>query len=69
MEVDYYMNREEIERQIEDLKADHMRLSADMEKLVYVKSNTHYTEIELERLEKEISDLRKKLQQFNKEDK
>ena len=63
------MNREEIERQIEDLKADHMRLSADMEKLVYVKSNTHYTEIELERLEKEISDLRKKLQQFNKEDK
>ena len=63
------MNREEIERQIEDLKADHMRLSADMEKLVYVKSNTHYTEIELERLEKQISELRKKLQQFNKEDK
>ncbi|GAA0306653.1 phage host-nuclease inhibitor protein Gam [Gracilibacillus halotolerans] len=63
------MNRKEIEREIEDLKADHMRLSADMEKLVYVKSNTHFTELELERLEKEISDLRKKLQSMNEEDK
>lgn len=62
------MNRKEIELQIEDLKADHMRLSADMEKLVYVKSDTHFTEKELERLELEIAALRKKLQSMRNDE-
>ncbi|MFC4402803.1 SE1832 family protein [Gracilibacillus xinjiangensis] len=56
------MNRKEIEDKIEELKSDHTRLSADMEKLVYVKGKTEITDKELERIEKEIAELRKKLQ-------
>ncbi|MFC4386453.1 SE1832 family protein [Gracilibacillus marinus] len=55
------MNRKEIELEIEDLKADHTRLSHDMEKVVYVKGKTEITEKELERIEKEISRLRQQL--------
>ena len=57
------MNRQEIELEIEDLKADYARLSADLEKLVFVNANTEYNEEELERLENKISALRKKIQQ------
>ncbi|KAB8127224.1 hypothetical protein F9U64_18190 [Gracilibacillus oryzae] len=58
------MNRKEIEEKIEELKSDHMRLSADMEKLVYVKGKTELTDKELERIENEITQLRKQLQQM-----
>ncbi|MFD2655699.1 MULTISPECIES: SE1832 family protein [Gracilibacillus] len=57
------MNKKEIEAEIEDLKADYTRLSADLEKLVYVGGNTEYNEKELERLAAKISSLRQKLQQ------
>ncbi|MDX8045074.1 SE1832 family protein [Gracilibacillus sp. S3-1-1] len=56
------MNRQEIEAEIEDLKADYTRLSADLEKLNYVGANTEYNEKELDRLANEISLLRQKLQ-------
>lgn len=57
------MTRKEIEAEIDDLKADYTRLSADLEKLVYVGANTEYNEKELERLAAQISSLRQKLQQ------
>ncbi|WP_208590665.1 SE1832 family protein [Gracilibacillus suaedae] len=57
------MNIKELEAEIEDLKADYTRLSADLEKLVYVGGNTAYNEKELERLAAKISDLRQKIQQ------
>ncbi|WP_066188222.1 MULTISPECIES: SE1832 family protein [Gracilibacillus] len=56
------MDRQEIEREIEDLKADYARLSADLEKLVYVGANTTGNEKELERIEKQVAALRKQLQ-------
>ncbi|MGP4039495.1 SE1832 family protein [Gracilibacillus sp. D59] len=57
------MNKKEIEAEIEDLKADYSRLSADLEKLVYVGANTEYNEKELERLAAKIASLRQQLQQ------
>ena len=54
------MNSDNIDLEIEDLKADYARLSADLEKLVYVGANTEYNEKELDRLEKKIAELRKK---------
>ncbi|GAE92587.1 hypothetical protein JCM21714_1594 [Gracilibacillus boraciitolerans JCM 21714] len=57
------MNRQEIEAEIEDLKADYARLSADLEKLVYVKGRTEHNEEELERLATQIASLRQQLQQ------
>ncbi|UOQ50187.1 hypothetical protein MUN88_09080 [Gracilibacillus caseinilyticus] len=56
------MNRKEIEAEIEDLKADYARLSADLEKLVYVGGRTEHNEDELERLTEQIASLRKQLQ-------
>ncbi|SER89323.1 hypothetical protein SAMN04487944_11239 [Gracilibacillus ureilyticus] len=58
------MTRKEMEDKIEELKSDHMRLSADMEKLVYVKGKTEFTDKELERIEKEIAKLRQQLSQM-----
>ncbi|GAB2542405.1 SE1832 family protein [Gracilibacillus alcaliphilus] len=60
------MNRREIELEIEDLKADHARLSADLEKLVYVGAGTKGNEEELERIEEQIKKLRQQLQSENK---
>ena len=57
------MNKKEIEVEIDDLKADYTRLSADLEKLIFVGGNTEYNEKELERLAEKISSLRQKLQQ------
>ncbi len=55
------MNRQEIEDKITELKSDYVRLSADLEKLVYVKGKTEFNEKELARLENEIAALRKQL--------
>ncbi|ENH97681.1 hypothetical protein J416_03906 [Gracilibacillus halophilus YIM-C55.5] len=55
------MTIKELEDKINDLKADHMRLSGDMEKLVYVGSNPESTEKELAQLESQISELRQQL--------
>ncbi|QGH36417.1 hypothetical protein GI584_21250 [Gracilibacillus salitolerans] len=56
------MNKKEIEAEIEDMKADYTRLSADLEKLAYVGGNSEYNEKELERLAEKISSLRQQLQ-------
>lgn len=45
------MNREEIEYQIQDLKADYVRLQQDLEKLEYVKGNLHPLEKQLSEIE------------------
>ncbi len=57
------MTRQEIEAEIEDLKADYARLSADLEKLVYVGGRTEHNEEELERIANQIASLRQQLQQ------
>ncbi|WP_058308766.1 SE1832 family protein [Gracilibacillus massiliensis] len=57
------MTPQEMEAEIEDLKADYARLSADLEKLVYVGGRTEHNEEELERIAKQIASLRQQLQQ------
>ncbi|SFM18056.1 hypothetical protein SAMN04487943_109100 [Gracilibacillus orientalis] len=59
------MNRQEIETEIEDLKADYTRLSADLEKLNYVDGRTEHNERELERLAEKIASLRKQQKASN----
>ncbi|SHM64410.1 SE1832 family protein [Gracilibacillus kekensis] len=56
------MTPQEIEAEIEDLKADYARLSADLEKLVYVGGRTEHNEEELERIAQQIASLRRQLQ-------
>jgi len=56
------MTIEEIEKRIEDLKADYTRLSADLEKVVFVKGNGEKTEQVLQAIVEEIAELRKQLQ-------
>ena len=57
------MNRNEIEKRMEELKSDYIRIQGDMEKLESLgkNSNVAYSEKLLEEIELELKQLRKML--------
>ncbi|MCU9613373.1 SE1832 family protein [Caldibacillus lycopersici] len=56
------MTKEEIQRKIEELKSDYVRLQADLEKLTFVGGNGAQTEKVLESMEIELRELRRMLE-------
>ena len=61
------MNRNEIERRIEELKSDYIRIQGDMEKLESLgkNGNVAYSEKLLEEIELELKQLREMLNSVN----
>lgn len=57
--------RKELEAKLAELKSDYIRLQQDLEKLVFVGGRESTTEEQLERLEKEISEVNKQLEDLD----
>ncbi|SHG39189.1 SE1832 family protein [Ornithinibacillus halophilus] len=55
------MNREELQNKLDELKSDYVRIQSDLDKLVYVRGRASSAEEQLIRLEKEIADIYKQL--------
>lgn len=58
------MNKKELETKLEHLKSDYIRIQGDMDKLEFVGEQTSSAEEQLIRLEKEIAEVRRALEQF-----
>lgn len=58
------LNKNELEKQLLELKSDYIRIQGDMDKLEFVKGRVSSAEEQLIRLEKEIADVNKKLDTF-----
>lgn len=57
--------KKELEAKLAELKSDYVRLQEDLEKLVFVGGRETSTEKELERLEKEIAEVNKQLEEID----
>jgi len=57
--------RKELEAKLAELKSDYIRLQQDLEKLVFVGGRESSTEEQLERLEKEIAEVNKQLEELD----
>jgi len=57
-------SKEALEAKLDELKSDYFRIQEDMEKLVFVGGRASSAEEQLIRLEKEIADVRKKLEAY-----
>ncbi|CDO05130.1 hypothetical protein BN988_03715 [Oceanobacillus picturae] len=55
------MNKQALEAKLDELKSDYVRIQSDMDKLEYVRGRVSSAEEQLIRLEKEIADIREKL--------
>ncbi len=60
------LTREEIEKKIEELKSDYVRIQADLEKATYVGSSTTKGEEVLTEIEAELRNLRQMLRSLPK---
>lgn len=58
------MNKKQLEDKLDELKSDYGRIQSDLEKLVYVRGRASSAEEQLIRLEKEIAELYKKLEEL-----
>jgi len=56
--------RKELEAKLAELKSDYIRLQEDLEKLVFVGGKESSTEEQLKRLENEIADVNKQLEEL-----
>lgn len=56
----------ELEQQLDELKSDYVRIQGDLDKLEFVKGRVSSAEEQLVRLEGEIAEVRKELEQYNK---
>ncbi|PKR77203.1 hypothetical protein CEY16_10710 [Halalkalibacillus sediminis] len=57
------MNKAELEAELQHLKMDYIRIQGDVEKMESIGGRTIPIEQHLKRLEQEIADVRKKLQE------
>ncbi|HEX6594018.1 MAG TPA: SE1832 family protein [Bacillota bacterium] len=55
------MKKKELEGQLAELKSDYVRIQSDMDKLEFVGGRVSSAEQQLIRLEKEIADIREKI--------
>jgi predicted nuclease with TOPRIM domain len=55
------MNKQALEAKLDELKSDYVRIQSDMDKLEYVRGRVSSAEEQLIRLEKEIADIHKRL--------
>lgn len=60
------MNKKELENKLIELKSDYVRVQSDLEKVVFVKGRENETEKELIRLEEEIAEVNRQLDELNK---
>jgi predicted nuclease with TOPRIM domain len=58
------MTKKELEDKLDELKSDYVRIQSDLDKLVYVRGRASSAEEQLIRLEDEIAEVRKKLDEF-----
>ncbi|WP_047980940.1 SE1832 family protein [Ornithinibacillus contaminans] len=58
------MTKKELEAKLDELKSDYTRIQSDLDKLVYVRGRASSAEEQLVRLEKEIAEVYKKLEEF-----
>lgn len=59
------MNKKELEAKLAELKSDYVRIQSDLEKVVFVGGREESPERELIRLEQEIAELNKQLDELN----
>lgn len=57
------MTKEQLEAKLDELKSDYVRIQEDLEKLVFVGGRESSAEEQLIRLEKEIAEVRKQLEE------
>ncbi|HLS35594.1 MAG TPA: SE1832 family protein [Bacillota bacterium] len=57
--------KKELETKLAKLKSDYVRLQQDLEKLVFVGGRESSTEEQLDRLEKEIAEVNKQLEELD----
>ena len=57
-------NKKDLEAQLLELKSDYVRIQGDMDKLEFVGGRVSSAETQLIRLEEEIADLNKKIEQL-----
>ncbi|OZU87105.1 hypothetical protein CIL03_18585 [Virgibacillus indicus] len=60
------MTKKELEAQLTELKSDYVRIQGDMDKLEYVKGRVSSAEQQLIRLEDEIAEVNRKLEELDK---
>lgn len=58
------MDRKQLEAKLDELKSDYVRIQGDLDKLVYVKGRASSAEAQLVRLEKEIAEVYRKLDEL-----
>lgn len=59
------MNRRELEAKLDELKSDYVRIQGDLDKLEYVKGRVSSAEEQLVRLEKEIAEVNRQLDEID----
>lgn len=59
------MTKKELEAQLTELKSDYVRIQGDMDKLEYVKGRVSSAEQQLIRLEDEIAEVNRKLEELD----
>ncbi|MFD2629283.1 SE1832 family protein [Oceanobacillus kapialis] len=57
------MDKRAMQAKLDELKSDYVRIQGDMDKLEYVRGRVSSAEEQLIRLEKEIAQLRKQLEE------
>lgn len=58
------MSKKQLEAQLAELKSDYIRIQGDMDKLEFVGGRVSSAEEQLIRLEKEIADLNKRIDEL-----
>lgn len=61
------MEREKLLHKLDELKSDYVRIQGDMDKLEYVRGRVSSAEEQLIRLEGEIAEVRRQLEELDKE--
>ncbi|WP_010097640.1 SE1832 family protein [Ornithinibacillus scapharcae] len=58
------MTKKDLENKLAELKSDYVRIQSDLDKLVYVKGRASSAQEQLARLEDEIAEVYKKLEEL-----
>jgi len=59
------MDKRELHAKLDELKSDYVRIQGDLDKLEYVKGRVSSAEEQLVRLEKEIAEVNRKLDELD----
>lgn len=62
------LNRKDIQAKLDELKSDYARIQGDMDKLEFVGGRVSSAEEQLIRLEKEIAEVNKQLEELDEKD-